>query len=768
VIRIDRHRRVLDVAAVGTAVWVGLLYLLHAASAGREESRFAIESVLWSVGLVSVLLGGWFLLRPLWLRVASWIKEAASEFTVHFEEMLSGRPRWTIFLISFIGLYAEVMLIRWHSSLFQVFAFFKNVSLLACFLGLGLGLALKDRRRLLLPLVPLGLALQIIPLHMLQSTLGLNSPISEEQLMGLSSAKSYCELAYVLLFLSGIFLVTAFTLAPVGHALAWAMDRLEPLRGYGLNLSGSLVGVLAFGCLSELWTPPAVWITVLLLSFSLLMGARRPLVLVSVPGFTLLAVLSYPLPDFLRFGGLGVPVERQDLYTPYQIVSWAPSETPLSLNVNHVYYQRILDLSRTSALDVLGPNTAARHYNLPFRLRANSKSVLVMGAGTGNDVAAALRNGVESVDAVEIDPAILSLGRKFHPEHPYSDPRVHAIGDDARSFLRKTDRRYDVVLFGLLDSHTMLGSNSQVRLDSFMYTVEAFRDARAHLKPNGIVVLSFCVITPRLGEKLYRMLDEAFDGQHPLVFSTGYDFGTMFVSGATSGIPNPGELAPLWMKHYGETHQDVDVSTDDWPFFYMPDRRYPLSSLALIASLVATTLLAMRIALPGQSILDSHFFLLGAGFMLVETKGITELGLALGNTSRVLLTVISGVLLMAFIANVLAAHTPLSFRKLAYAGLAISLLAGYFFSSGRLALSQDLGAAVSAFLLVIPVLFSGLVFSISLRERGSAAGALSSNLFGAIVGGLLEYNSMYFGFSALYLFALGIYALSALALMRRR
>jgi hypothetical protein len=154
--------------------------------------------------------------------------------------------------------------------------------------------------------------------------------------------------------------------------------------------------------------------------------------------------------------------------------------------------------------------------------------------------------------------------------------------------------------------------------------------------------------------------------------------------------------------------------------------------------------------------------------MLVETKGITELGLALGNTSRVLLTVISGVLLMAFIANVLAAHTPVSFRKFAYAGLAISLLAGYFFSPGRLALSQNLGAAVSAFLLVIPVLFSGLVFSISLRERGSVAGALSSNLFGAIVGGLLEYNSMYFGFRALYLFALGIYALSALALMRRR
>jgi spermidine synthase len=766
-LRSDRHPRTLDVAAVATATWIGLLYLLRSAS-GREGSHVAIGSVLTGAGLVLVLLAGWYFLRPFWLSAASWVDEAAREFTAHFEEVLVARPRGPVFLLSFIGLFAEVMLIRWHASLFQVFAFFKNVSLLACFLGLGLGLALEDRKRLLLPLVPLGLALQIIPLHLLQDSLGLNSPISEEHLMGLSGVTSFFELAYVLLFMSGIFLVTAFTLVPVGQALAWAMDRLEPLRGYGLNLSGSLAGVLAFGFLSELWTPPAVWMTVLLLSLSLSMGARRPLLLVSVPGLVMLAVLSYPLPDFLRFGGrLGVPVERQDLYTPYQIVSWASSETPFTLKVNHVYYQRILDLSRTSASNVLGSDPAARHYNLPFRLRERSKNVLVMGAGTGNDVAAALRNGVESVDAVEIDPAILSLGRKFHPEHPYSDPRVHVINDDARSFLRNSSRRYDLVLFGLLDSHTMLGSNSQVRLDSFMYTVEAFRDARAHLSPDGMVVLSFCVITRELGGKLYRMLDEAFDGRPPLVFLSGYDSGTLFVSGATSSIPNPGELASLRMRRYGEIYSNVDVSTDDWPFFYMPNRRYPLSSVALVACLVGTALLAMRVALPGQRVLDWHFFLLGTGFMLVETKGITELGLALGNTSRVLLTVISGVLLMAYLANVLAAHSPLSFRKLAYGGLAISLLAGYFLSPGRLALSPYLGVSISAILLVIPVLFSGLVFSISLRERGAVAGALASNLLGAIVGGLLEYNSMYFGFRILYLFALGLYALSALALTRR-
>src|SRR5581483_4832661 len=105
--------------------------------------------------------------------------------------------------------------------------------------------------------------------------------------------------------------------------------------------------------------------------------------------------------------------------------------------------------------------------------------VVVVGAGTGNDVAAGLRNGAQAIDAVEIDPAILMEGRAGHPEHPYSDTRVHAVVNDARSFLRNTNQHYDMVVYGLLDSHTLLSHASSVRLDSFVYTVEGLREARA-------------------------------------------------------------------------------------------------------------------------------------------------------------------------------------------------------------------------------------------------------------------------------------------------
>jgi hypothetical protein len=56
------------------------------------------------------------------------------------------------------------------------------------------------------------------------------------------------------------------------------------------------------------------------------------------------------------------------------------------------------------------------------------------------------------------------------------------------------------------------------------------------------------------------------------------------------------------------------------------------------------------------------------------------------------------------------------------------------------------------------MLFSGIVFSTLLGARGEISGIMAVNLLGAMTGGLLEYNSMYLGFRALYLIAMGLYA----------
>src|SRR5581483_3290563 len=212
--------------------------------------------------------------------------------------------------------------------------------------------------------------------------------------------------------------------------------------------------------------------------------------------------------------------------------------------------------------------------------------VAVVGAGTGNDVAAGLRNGAQNIDAIEIDPAILMEGRAGHPEHPYSDARVHAVVNDARTFLRTTPEHYDMVVYGLLDSHTLLSYASSVRLDSFVYTVQGLREARARLNSDGILSLSFSVMNRPLGRKIYLMLQAAFDGRAPVCVRAGYDGAVIFLEGKDRPLSLPPSLLQKSgfddVTHlFADPALSADVSTDDWPFFYMPQRVYPFSYILM-------------------------------------------------------------------------------------------------------------------------------------------------------------------------------------------
>ena len=126
-------------------------------------------------------------------------------------------------------------------------------------------------------------------------------------------------------------------------------------------------------------------------------------------------------------------------------------------------------------------------YEMPYqRLATPPKDVLIVGAGNGNDVAAALAAGAEHVDAVEIDPrAAGPRRRRITPTHPYDDPRVTRITNDGRAYLQQTDKKYDLIIFALPDSLTLVSGQSAVRLESFLFTKEAMEAARDHLNPDG-------------------------------------------------------------------------------------------------------------------------------------------------------------------------------------------------------------------------------------------------------------------------------------------
>jgi spermidine synthase len=655
-----------------------------------------------------------------------------------------------------LSLFLELAIIRWQSSVLEFLAFYKNFSLLACFAGLGLGYALAARDRIpLLMVVPLLAAQFCFVLLVRMAPKGLSvSPFSEQLTMGLFQA-DWSDAVLLFLLLSVLFLLTALTFVPIGQLCGRLMDHRRNLRAYGLNLLGSLVGVLLMLAASFLWTPPLVWFALCFLGI-LLFHLRRPSSLIAGAAFGVLATIV------LAWWPINPLWNR--VYSPYQLLEIGTDEgTGFTLirAAGH-YYQHIRDYS--------GRNSSASakdgrdYYDFPYKARPGIVDVAVVGSGTGNDVAAALRAGVGRVDAIEIDPAILMVGQQRHPEKPYADPRVHPINNDARTFLRGGTDKYDLIVYGLLDSHTLLSHGSSVRLDSFVYTIEGLREARNRLKPDGIISLSFTLLSDALGRKIYLMLQEVFDGRPPTCIEAGYE-GTTFLISNDQSWRLPAKLVGAGLKDvtakYADPSVQATVSTDDWPFFYMPQRVYPVSYLIMIVQiLLLSMLLVGNFVSEAPRFSHLSFFFLGVGFMLVETKGITEMGLTFGNTWQVIGIVFAGILTMAFLGNCLVQWLNIRRPQLAYLLLIAALAAGWVAARAGGFASTPLGRLETAVLLSLPLLFSGIVFSTLIAARERISGIMAMNLLGAIAGGLVEYNSMYLGFQALYLIAMGCYALA--------
>jgi predicted membrane-bound spermidine synthase len=672
-----------------------------------------------------------------------------------------------IALAAGLSLYAELMIIRLHSSYFQLFAYFKNVSLLSCFLGLGIGYARGAKRPLTTPLVLPFLALQIIfmSIHRFSPLASyLQNPISEQFTFGLSQTRDIIHILVVYGFLIVIFAFNALCFVPLGHLASRLMMRRQKLVSYGWNLIGSLAGILLFSFISFIWAPPSIWI--ILAAIALMVFFRKDIISFFSSVLAVIIVLIF----------LAIPfrLDQFDVYSPYQILTLNLSENqPLYLKTSNAYYQKILNLSDENVRDNEKLKKAFLHYSLPYYFKPEPKRVLIVGSGTGNDVAAAIRNDAHEIDAVEIDPAILQFGKQLHPELPYHFSNVNAIVDDARAFIRHTDKRYDLIVYGLLDSHTLLsGRSGGIRLDSYVYTVEAFREARERLTDDGIISLTFSLISPELGRKLFLMLQEAFDGLKPTVYQTDYDGGYTFLAGnrLKGRIPYQHPALREITAEFDDSKIQADKSTDDWPFFYMPVRKYPASYIVMILALLAISIAFIRRLVSGSgSRFSIPCFFLGAGFMLVETKGITELALVYGSTWIVIGIVITFILIMAFLANLLVMRMGRISPLITYGLLFVSLSAGLgltFINLGSFA--PWLNRIIIPIMLTLPLFFSGFAFSTELRKSSSVAVALSSNLLGAMLGGFLEYNSMYFGFRSLYFFALVMYGFAFLGSMRTK
>lgn len=700
------------------------------------------------------------------------------------ENAMDDQPGWNLgrmLLASFLTLFAELALIRWIAVEVRVFAYVKNLTLLLCFVGFGLGCVLA-RSSVRWPVAVkafLGLLLVVrlpfrngMVLEGLSQSLGAASDVA---IWAAGNAWSWARFLGGAMIATILFLLMVWIFIPLGQIVSRQMDRApSALAAYSWNLFGSLAGILAFLAVSRLMMPPWFWLGGVLLGFAFLQTSRRDRYFV--------AALILPL--FLLLHEPSTPDHRY-MWTPYQQIQYTRHYLPDGdfkrgvVWVNHTGYQAIVDLSPEYLLrhpGLLKEAVDENPYNMAFRFAVPEPSVMVVGSGTGDDVAGALRNHARSVDAVEIDPAILKLGKEEHPEHPYDSPRVKVHLNDARAFLKRTQQQYDVVLFGLLDSHTQLSDYSNMRIDNFVYTEESFQEAKRHLSPNGILFLKFQVDYPWITRRLETMLRQTF-GKSPIVFRAQSSYtadATCFVISPSdrveAALASDTRLAEFVREHTVALQgNEVPVTTDDWPYLYQEGRWIPRTyySLAVLVMLVAVFLYS-KIPEARHQAPSLFFFSMGAGFLLLETQVISRLALFFGTTWQVNGIVISALLIALLLANFAVERfkRPMP-RFVILAALLFALAMAYLIPINRLPGSPAMAGTLATAIFAVPVFFAGILFALEFRLVESPSAALGANILGAVLGGLLENLSLIFGMRAQLLVAIGLYCLAGVGLWWR-
>ena len=674
-----------------------------------------------------------------------------------------------IALISGLGLFVELFLIRWLDAQVRPLAFVKNLPLIASFLGLGLGYGSPDRPRNLVRSA--GLLLAAVVLAGIASDMAGGGtvtfgPVGAEVNVGARALEGWLETFVFVSAIVAVFALVTLATFPFGQAAARSMRGTASLPAYTANIAGSLAGVVAAFAMASFAAPLWLNAAVAFLATSWFVVetrlARGTTLAAGILGCLAMAAQDSPAPGTFRVWSPYNKIEVRDT-TPARRPGQPAPRPEFSVYVQSLYHQAMFAASPEKWSSLPAPQDAARdHYDFPYRL-LHPKRVLILGAGTGNDVAAALRNGAETVDAVEIDPEILRIGKALHPDEPYKDPRVRAIVDDARAFLQRPGPSYDLIVFGTLDAHLGFYSSiaSSIRLDNYVYTVEAFRSALSRVSPGGAVYAFVYIERPWVASRLAAVIEEAWGRPpltRPLAMTTSgaaYLFGPGALglgstTGLRAGLPAEERLLNL----------PGPLATDDWPFLYLRKRSVPpiLIGSALLV-LVTATLLSRRL-LGGALALNRHFFFLGAGFLLVETRTIAQLALLFGTTWRVSAIAIGAILTAALLANGLVSWIGPLKTPVLYAGLVAALVAG-FLAPMKVFLGAGPGAAYGAVvLLALPVVFSSLIFASSVLRVANLPPVLASNLIGGVLGGVLENLSLVLGISALGLVAVAVYACS--------
>jgi SAM-dependent methyltransferase len=652
------------------------------------------------------------------------------------------RPVPRLVLGSALMLFLELALIRWLGANIVHLSYFTNFVLLGSFLGIGVGFLISRRSWSVLPWTPVVLALFVAVVR--------RYPVSIDRdgadVIFFTSLTTTGPPAWAILPV--VFVVSAFVLAGPAEVVGRCFGQLPPLTAYRWDLVGSLLGIGLFSLLSLVWAPSYVWGTIVAVAFLVLIGGWQRW-LTGLAGVTLVATLA------IESAAAGVS------WSPYYKVTTEERHDPATgtrvyISVNGVPHQ-----SMSSADWKL--NRASEIYGTPYVRRSDAPlgNVLVVGAGSGSDVAIALSKGARHVDAVDIDPRIVQIGVEGNPDEAYQDPRVTRHINDGRAFLEGTDEKYDLILFALPDSLSLVSGASQIRLESFLFTEEALRSARDRLTDDGVFAMYNYYRQGWLVDRLGGTAAAAF-GHHPCIDLYG---------GATAVVSVAKD--PANQRCGPQNHQlpasYVEPATDDAPFLYYGGGMVPSIYLWALGGILLISLLVVRaVGGPLRAMRPyADLFFMGAAFLLLETKNIATFAMLFGTTWIVNAMVFAGVLLIVLAAVETTRRLRTPRLPVVFAGVAASLAVAYVVRPEWLLGLPFTPRLVAAVLLAfVPIYLANIAFAKRFAASSDSRSAFGINLLGAIVGGCLEYAALLAGYGNL-LILVGVLYLLAFVLKPR-
>jgi hypothetical protein len=354
--------------------------------------------------------------------------------------------------------------------------------------------------------------------------------------------------------------------------------------------------------------------------------------------------------DVMRFGSQGHPVHYAFLIDPSYPAESRPPALAMELDMGAL--TPIISAKSPSDLTVLDASILGAAYEVAPR-----SSVLVIGPGGGIDVMTALRHGARSVTAVEVNRAVVSLMRGPYAAYSgdlYFDPRVHLVEDEARSFVRRSADRYDLVVMTVVDSFAALSSGAYALTESYLYTEEAMADYLDHLAAGGTLAVGRwyrdppieIVRTFRIAVAGLTALGRSEPERHIAVLRYG-NFGLLLIGDRAYGAADVARLQDFAAAHgfelaYDPLHPggpftssaEESPATDDRPFFF---DTVPLSAVLSghadlpygYGILLSALLLALALGI-GFAVLPLYKGARRAGGRAVPPGTITSMAIGLG------------------------------------------------------------------------------------------------------------------------------------------